>query len=1487
MWKSWEKWAHWESWEITLQGDTIEKASLVSASFTSDTILKLTTDTTLDTNLSIHSWSLITYTYQWTTYTWTSIDSVDWQSINITIPPLLNLSATWTDITIHTWALRSNAWGYNDYITSSITIQDKQNPIITNFTKDISAWFSNNWNNYYSWSIQFSWGFQEQMAGWWDTYFQFTRTSWNSDSSLNKANLVDSPNLSSWVHNKSIVLSWSSDEAVSLTCGTQYKVYLAGQDLAWNTVQTSDITNIWYDACAPEQVVLNQEDTFWSSDITLTWNQADDDNWNGSWIKEYNLLFYNGTWCSSLNSTYNVWTTSQAINWLANGSYSWKVQAVDNMVNIWDYSSCDDFVVDDTVPTISNAQIKDTTLDSTTYTTSWSNIEVSANISNTNSSHIWLDMTTLAGVSYPSVNCSNPQDVNITCNYTEGTVTYFFPVWFSGFVSQWTRQVNFTAQNTVWANEQTKIASITYDDIAPSVDPTTITFPNGGETLWWEQDITWDDSLIIDDNFDYIELSYSSDNGSNWTKLYTWWKVWPYTWDTTSLTWWTDYLVKITAYDKVWLTWSDMSDAIFSIDASAPSISWDLFTYPTDGDLFAGWESINITWNTWDITDDITTWTDFDLDFYYSSDNGTNWSLISTWHINDWSLSWTIPTIDTTSWKLKAIVHDEAWNKEEKIWNFNFSIDSTKPSLSITYSTAWWSTPPDGNAINDNGFDISAFATDANLSWVYYRFENITDSTFYNLSTFTWTETWNLFCTADCWNTLTWINANIEDWKQYKLTLKAIDTVWNEILSSQTPVYDWDNTNPNITSLVNSWSYFSWTANIYWTGYDNLDIQSVLLQIKKWTDYYDGSSFVWTETTLSTSTTDDFANWNYDFTMPEWDSEWQAYDITYIIEDSSYKVANSNSWYITIYKDTEWPVIDTNNFWTAPTWWTILNGGTNYTITWDKTNITDNLAWLWTTPIKVEYWTWAWHVITWATENDGSFDWTLPTIDNDSVKLRITAKDNIWNESFIESENFTIDSNPPSINTIETMDKDANWQIDALSITFSEKIKYSSVDIWDFTINWWITIDSSNSIDDYTIELIFANTGDTSTIPTLDYTQGGLEDLAWNKLETISNVASIDKAVPRILTWAIFDADSNWKFDEIKLTFSEYLNWNITDTTVFTINNALAWISIASVSTTNNIATIILNEQDNIQTNVWNMTLSFNSNANWKDANNNQAWAPVWGNPITLEDKANPIITSALLKDEDSDYTADNIELTFSENLTWSLSWFTTSSWSISNTLKNIAYYKQTKKSSYRTKALSSLQDFTTSEKELKNYYSTRYKVIDGFVYPKDDKLTQAFKLFKGMIFDQKIDKLFENEQLTQEQYNNIVDSYNTMVELIVIFKENKTSELRSKILKIFNNEIYPYYTMKIVEKTQVEEFTKEETSPAFERNMYIWLSWDDVRKLQQYLIQKWYWTNTVGATWYFWNVTLTYLNQYLQAEHQTSIDSNIVSKDILNTYIK
>lgn len=279
------------------------------------------------------------------------------------------------------------------------------------------------------------------------------------------------------------------------------------------------------------------------------------------------------------------------------------------------------------MPSITGQTILDQTISNSNYAKTGDTIRVSANIANTDSSHIWLDMSSLAGsVAYNDVLCSTPPS-GVTCSYSSGVATYGFIAGFGGLVSNGSRQVQFRVQNTSGLNETTALSSITVDTMAPSVSASAITSPNGGETWGGTgRTITWNTGLVTDTvGIASIRLEYST--GANvWNLIANTSNAGSYIWDITSVASRNDYTIRLTAFDPVGNSASDISNGVFTIDRTAPTVPSNTLIVPNGG-IYRGGSLLSVLWNNGSITDSGGL-TVKPITLEYSIDNGSNWTQI-------------------------------------------------------------------------------------------------------------------------------------------------------------------------------------------------------------------------------------------------------------------------------------------------------------------------------------------------------------------------------------------------------------------------------------------------------------------------------------------------------------------------------------------------------------------------------------------------------------------------------------------------------------------------------------------------------------------------------------------------------------------------------------------------------------------------------------------------------------------------------------------
>jgi hypothetical protein len=578
------------------------------------------------------------------------------------------------------------------------------------------------------------------------------------------------------------------------------------------------------------------------------------------------------------------------------------------------------------------------------------------------------------------------------------------------------------------------------------------------------------------------------------------------------------------------------------------------------------------------------------------------------------------------------------------------------------------STPPSGSFINKSGFDISATGNDANIDKVYYSF-SYGGNTYWNAAgSGSWLgiQNWNQLCNSaiSCTAINTPFIPTILDGTVYNLTLRAIDKAGN-LIDSPSFNFTGDTGLPSATNLIQSGSYFSGAVSISGTGMDlRSGLASINLQIQRKSDnwYYDGTNFVNTgATSLLASTGDNYANWSYTgFIIPAGDIDGTQYIVTTTATDRAYSVNNTAFSSITLTKDATGPTI-ISPIWTSPLGGEIWNGGSQKTITWNPAKITDTVSGVnGFNGIIIEYSTGGvWNMVANGVVNSGSYNWTLPYPLDSSVTLRIMARDYAGNLGAGNvSNSFTIDSIPPTITAVETIG-DTLGKIAGLRVHFSENITTATVIPSNFTPSFGATFSPTYTIvSPQVIELPFTTaTGTTALIGTLTYSGNSIRDIALNPLASVTKNIT-DLATPIITSTVLLDSNGNGKVDQIKAYWSESLVAT-TDTTAWTINNPLLGVGISplSVSIAGNITTLTLSEPTSFNTSTGGMTLSFVSNANWKDVAITPNLAPSITN-LSLNDGAVPIITQAQTFDNSGSYA---IDITLSEPIIGTLSGFTLS----------------------------------------------------------------------------------------------------------------------------------------------------------------------------------------------------------------------------------
>ena len=224
--------------------------------------------------------------------------------------------------------------------------------------------------------------------------------------------------------------------------------------------------------------------------------------------------------------------------------------------------------------------------------------------------------------------------------------------------------------------------SATYDSVSPTT-PTVLSL-SGGQYVKGGADynITWTPVLdanlgLTPINIEYSALGTFTDTvalASDQTNGGT------YIWSVPSSNLATAK-IRITATDLAGNSSNDESNTNFIIDSIAPAIETGTLLTPSAAGLnFKGGQSYEITWTSADIVDTNIGSNPITLQYSALGDFSDAINL-ETNGANDGTYSWTVPTADLNTAKIKVIATDLAGNSSNDVSNNSFRIDSIPPAV--------------------------------------------------------------------------------------------------------------------------------------------------------------------------------------------------------------------------------------------------------------------------------------------------------------------------------------------------------------------------------------------------------------------------------------------------------------------------------------------------------------------------------------------------------------------------------------------------------------------------------------------------------------------------------------------------------------------------------------------------------------------------------------------------------------------------------------
>ncbi|WP_192918580.1 PGF-pre-PGF domain-containing protein [Salinigranum salinum] len=266
----------------------------------------------------------------------------------------------------------------------------------------------------------------------------------------------------------------------------------------------------------------------------------------------------------------------------------------------------------------------------------------------------------------------------------------------------------------------------------------------------------------------------------------------------------------------------------------------------------------------------------------------------------------------------------------------------------------------------------------------------------------------------------------------------------------------------------------------------------------------------------------------------------------------------------------------------------------------------------------------------------------------------------------------------PTFSSVTTLDTDADGKVDQLQVVFSETVQ-TGIEAEEFSIGsangLGGTLDTGTGVGsddgDDTITLTVAEGGsvDSGATPTLSYdpsagADGSASVVSVSTSEEMAAETSptaTDGVAPVLSAASTLDRDADGKVDAATLTFAE----KIDDATVTASDYSIggqAGEAIDSLSGTNDetVQVRLTTDANEVSgTDVKDVTYTAGSTA---DTAGNTL-ASVASGDLSESDGAAPVVTSGQYRDTDGDAAVDEVDLTFSETVSYST--FNADDWSV------------------------------------------------------------------------------------------------------------------------------------------------------------------------------------------------------------------------------
>ena len=451
----------------------------------------------------------------------------------------------------------------------------------------------------------------------------------------------------------------------------------------------------------------------------------------------------------------------------------------------------------------------------------------------------------------------------------------------------------------------------------------TITSPNGGEN--WQvgssHDITWTNTFVYET---WIKIEYTTNNGSNWIGIDSWTvQDSPYNWTIPNAPS-KNCKVRIISSDA---SANDQSNNVFTI-SSPPKIT---VISPNGGENWQAGSSHNITWISTNVSN---------VKIEYSTNNGTNWTIIVSSTSSDGSYSWTIPNTSSTNCKVR--ISDAANSSVNDQSNIVFTISS----------------PPKVTVTSPNGGENWQVGSSHDITWTSTSVSNVKIEYSTNNGT-NWT---NVVSSISSDGSYSW---KIPNTPSTNCKVRVSDASNSSVNDQSNNVFT-ISTKPTPTITVTSpnggenWQVGS-SHDITWTSTSVTNVKI---------EYSTNNGTNWTSIISSTS-----SDGSYSWTIPNT----QSTSCKVRISDASNSSVNDQSNNVFTISSQPNPKIIV----TSPNGGENWQIGSSYNITWTSNDVSN---------VKIEYSTnngSDWISLVSSTISDGSYNWTIPNTPSTSCKVKI------------------------------------------------------------------------------------------------------------------------------------------------------------------------------------------------------------------------------------------------------------------------------------------------------------------------------------------------------------------------------------------------------------------------------------------------------------------------------------------------------------------